>query len=284
MAARNLRRALLALLAFALVGGGALGAAAGSGDPPTTQAARIEDELDGVRADIAAAQQRLDEAVAAKEALAAERARLSERQQALAAQLAAAQRDAQQLAVSLYIAGGRPGALELLGGADVADVAWRESMVETHATRTGEAAHEYQTLLKQADDDVRAAASRAAEVDSRIATATRDIADGNDRANELERQLRIARAREIAPASAAPDDAWARLRMCESSGNYRAVDRSGVYRGAYQFDLRTWQAMGGIGDPVDAPPEEQDLRARMLYAQRGPAPWPVCGRFLRALS
>jgi hypothetical protein len=74
---------------------------------------------------------------------------------------------------------------------------------------------------------------------------------------------------------------WAALRNCESSGRYDIVDASGTYRGAYQFDRPTWASVGGSGDPAAAPPDEQDFRARVLYARRGPQPWPVCGRFLR---
>ena len=70
------------------------------------------------------------------------------------------------------------------------------------------------------------------------------------------------------------------LRDCESTDNYEAISRSGTYRGAYQFDLPTWETVGGTGDPVLAPREEQDARARELYARRGSQPWPVCGRHL----
>lgn len=68
------------------------------------------------------------------------------------------------------------------------------------------------------------------------------------------------------------------IRSCESGGNYRAVSPGGTYRGAYQFDYRTWASVGGSGDPAAASPAEQDRRAAMLYAQRGAQPWPVCGR------
>ncbi len=71
---------------------------------------------------------------------------------------------------------------------------------------------------------------------------------------------------------------WAALRQCESGGNYAAVSPNGRYRGAYQFDRRTWQSVGGSGDPAQASPAEQDMRAQMLYNQRGRSPWPVCGR------
>ena len=73
---------------------------------------------------------------------------------------------------------------------------------------------------------------------------------------------------------------WAALRNCESSGNYQAVSPSGLYRGAYQFDLSTWASVGGSGDPAVASPEEQDHRAQVLWSQRGSSPWPVCGRYL----
>ena len=77
--------------------------------------------------------------------------------------------------------------------------------------------------------------------------------------------------------AAAPQLDWAALAQCESSGNPRAVSPTGRYRGLYQFDLTTWRAVGGTGDPIDDTPAEQTRRARLLYAERGRAPWPVCG-------
>ncbi len=68
----------------------------------------------------------------------------------------------------------------------------------------------------------------------------------------------------------------ASIRRCESGGNYQAVSSSGKYRGAYQFDQRTWQSVGGTGDPAAASPAEQDARARQLQAQRGSSPWANC--------
>jgi peptidoglycan hydrolase CwlO-like protein len=68
-----------------------------------------------------------------------------------------------------------------------------------------------------------------------------------------------------------------RIAQCESGGNPTAVSASGQYRGKYQFDPGTWRGVGGTGDPAAAPEAEQDMRAAMLYARSGPAPWPVCG-------
>ena len=80
--------------------------------------------------------------------------------------------------------------------------------------------------------------------------------------------------------SASLSSAWRRVAQCESGGNPRAVNGAGYY-GLFQFDLQTWRSVGGSGNPADASASEQYSRAKALYAQRGAAPWPVCGRYLR---
>ncbi|RSS63344.1 resuscitation-promoting factor, partial [Streptomyces sp. WAC06614] len=73
---------------------------------------------------------------------------------------------------------------------------------------------------------------------------------------------------------------WGALARCESGGRPGATDPSGTYGGLYQFDVGTWQALGGSGRPQDASGEEQTYRAKKLYVQRGASPWPHCGRRL----
>lgn len=70
--------------------------------------------------------------------------------------------------------------------------------------------------------------------------------------------------------------ALAKLRACESGGNY-ANKKNPSYRGAYQFGYSTWGNFGGYYDPADAPPAVQDEAAYNLYKRRGWQPWPVCG-------
>jgi hypothetical protein len=65
---------------------------------------------------------------------------------------------------------------------------------------------------------------------------------------------------------------WYRLRMCESSNDYR-IDTGNDHYGAYQFDLPTWRSVGGRGYPNRASRAEQDLRALILYRERGWQPW-----------
>jgi hypothetical protein len=84
----------------------------------------------------------------------------------------------------------------------------------------------------------------------------------------------------------APDDFPENLRqifynimMCESGGDPHATENPGGNGGAlghyglFQFDIPTWESVGGHGDPRDASPEEQWMRAYLLYRQRGFQPW-----------
>jgi peptidoglycan hydrolase-like protein with peptidoglycan-binding domain len=80
-----------------------------------------------------------------------------------------------------------------------------------------------------------------------------------------------------ASSSGASSSTLQRIAQCESGGNPAAVSPSGQYRGKYQFSRATWRAMGGTGDPAQAPEAEQDQRAAALLAQAGTSPWPVCG-------
>ena len=80
-------------------------------------------------------------------------------------------------------------------------------------------------------------------------------------------------------ANAASSDDFARLRQCESGGNYAINTGNGFY-GAYQFDRRTWQGLGYPGTANQADPATQDEAASRLQAARGWQPWPSCSRQL----
>jgi len=80
---------------------------------------------------------------------------------------------------------------------------------------------------------------------------------------------------------------WEALRYCESTGNYKAISPTGVYRGAYQFSVETWDWIAGLYyghlvgvDPAEARASDQDRMAKSLYLLRGRGQWPVCGRYL----
>jgi nucleoid-associated protein YgaU len=76
---------------------------------------------------------------------------------------------------------------------------------------------------------------------------------------------------EAAPALTAPTSTLDAIAQCESGGNPRASN--GTHFGSFQFDLKTWQSVGGSGDPRDASVAEQYARAGALMSARGTQPW-----------
>jgi septal ring factor EnvC (AmiA/AmiB activator) len=64
--------------------------------------------------------------------------------------------------------------------------------------------------------------------------------------------------------------------ICESGGNYGAVNPSSGAGGAYQILPSTWELYGGQGQPQSAPKAEQDRIAGEIWADSGPSAW-VCG-------
>jgi hypothetical protein len=75
--------------------------------------------------------------------------------------------------------------------------------------------------------------------------------------------------------------ACTRRHESDTSGGYHAVSRSGIYRGAYQFDRSTWDntarragRLDLVGvDPAAASPADQDFLAFELHSWAGAAPW-----------
>jgi peptidoglycan hydrolase CwlO-like protein len=65
--------------------------------------------------------------------------------------------------------------------------------------------------------------------------------------------------------------------MCESGGNWGAVNPSSGAGGAYQILPSTWELYGGEGNPEDASPQEQSDIAAQIWADSGSAAWVCAG-------
>jgi hypothetical protein len=242
--------------------------------------AEAQANLERIRGEQATAEQHLVELQAEREAIRTEFAGLQVEQQELVTQLEVARRKANDLAVGAYIAGGSSDqASYLFASQEASDLAWRQEMLAIHSDATEEAADEFQRLSDEAVQELGDIAERGERNSSQIEQTEIDLDRYPLAIRIADAQLFEARAQEAARRAAAAEGGWAALRRCESGGNYQTNTGNGFY-GAYQFDLQTWQSMGGTGLPSDAPPEEQDARARALYASRGAQPWPVCGRHL----
>ena len=65
--------------------------------------------------------------------------------------------------------------------------------------------------------------------------------------------------------------------LCESGGNWEAVNPSSGAGGAYQILPSTWELYGGEGDPEDASPSAQSEIAAQIWADSGSAAWVCAG-------
>ncbi|WIB77789.1 transglycosylase family protein [Curtobacterium sp. MCPF17_002] len=78
-----------------------------------------------------------------------------------------------------------------------------------------------------------------------------------------------------APANAAAGSTWDALAQCESGGNW-AINTGNGYYGGLQFNLGTWQANGGAGNPASASRSAQIAVAERVLASQGWGAWPAC--------
>jgi septal ring factor EnvC (AmiA/AmiB activator) len=65
--------------------------------------------------------------------------------------------------------------------------------------------------------------------------------------------------------------------MCESGGNYGAVNPSSGAGGAYQILPSTWQLYGGSGNPQNGSKSQQDSIAAQIWADSGGGAWVCAG-------
>ena len=65
--------------------------------------------------------------------------------------------------------------------------------------------------------------------------------------------------------------------MCESGGDFSAVNPTSGAGGAYQILPSTWHLYGGEGLPQDASPEEQSRIAALIWADSGASAWVCAG-------
>jgi septal ring factor EnvC (AmiA/AmiB activator) len=150
----------------------------------------------------------------------------------------------------------------------------------------------YDERLSEARERIGAVREAAVAAASRLQaiSAEREAALGTLKADidKWVKQVQAARAAEARAASAAEAEEevgrWlggpyaipTYIVMCESGGDYSAVNPSSGAGGAYQILPSTWEGYGGQGLPEDASKAEQDRIAGEIWADSGPSAW-VCG-------
>jgi hypothetical protein len=72
---------------------------------------------------------------------------------------------------------------------------------------------------------------------------------------------------------------WDRVAQCESGGNW-SINTGNGYYGGLQFNLNSWQWVGGTGMPHEASRATQIAMAQRLWERQGWNAWPACSRKL----
>ena len=121
----------------------------------------------------------------------------------------------------------------------------------------------------------RAANQAAAAVTAARAKTEASLSNANGQVAELERQLAEQQAASAGTPAylGGPYSIPTYIVMCESGGNYHALNSSSGAGGAYQILPSTWRAYGGAGAPQDAPKAEQDRIAAEIWRDSGPSAW-----------
>jgi septal ring factor EnvC (AmiA/AmiB activator) len=232
--------------------------------------------------------------------LAAERKRLRRARRALAERL-----------IAIYMSGAPDGASMILASSNLNDLAARTEYldrIESSDSALARRVKEVRNSVKHGLERVAALKARVDAYNERLAAAREEISAVRSRAEasaaelaslESTREASLAELKERigqwvseiqaaeAASRAAAEETVGRwlggpyaiptyIVMCESGGNYGAVNPSSGAGGAYQILPSTWALYGGEGAPQDGSKEEQDRIAGEIWADSGSSAW-VCG-------
>jgi len=233
--------------------------------------------------------------------LAAERRRLRRARRALARRL-----------VAIYESGSPSTASVILASGDFDELATRTEYLQRIEDSDSELAARVEQVRDRVKHEFELVAELKARVDAyneRLAVAREEIAAVRARAQEaaarldslaadrsaslaklkarIERWVGEIEAAEAASRAAAEETVgrWlggpysipTYIVLCESGGNYGALNPSSGAGGAYQILPSTWESYGGKGAPHEAPKAEQDRIAAEIWADSGGGAWVCAG-------
>lgn len=284
------RRALVGAVALLSVAGSLTAAAAPTDSgPPWMDAEAAARELVDAHIRLLRANEALTDAGDELAALIDTQSLTADDTLVIASELQEVRETARDLVIEAYVSGGAVSdALYILDSQTANDFAYRLTIVNEGTAAVARSQSVYISKHSQATADVVDLADRIDAMDGAIEVAEREIVAAERAIPAAEWVLEVAQIHQRADGflerfsrvDPAPEQ-WAELRHCESTSVYSTQTGNGFY-GAYQFTARTWVRMGGKGLASEATPEEQDARARLLYAMTGSGygrggSWPKCG-------
>lgn len=276
-----------ALIATVTTSAGAAQLAAESSNPALFDLALAQRNLDEINEDVDRLRDEVDDLLQSVDGLTIERDFIELNQQGRNERLQESRTQARNMSIDAYIGIGPPASgIVVLDAESANDLAYRNGLLRHQAERLQTAAQTYALLSGEADGNVLALSDSINDALRRAEALNRELIRQTDRVDDAEWVVSIAAIHAKADATFARSgraeptpEQWQKLRFCESTETYN-IDTGNTFYGAYQFTWETWGTVDGDGNPAHAPPAEQDARARLLYADRGSQPWPICGRFL----
>jgi septal ring factor EnvC (AmiA/AmiB activator) len=156
-------------------------------------------------------------------------------------------------------------------------VASLKARVDAYDEELAAARSEIAAVRARADEAVARLDSLAAERSSSLAKLKTRIGEWVSEIQTAEAASREAAEETVGRWLGGPYSIPTYIVMCESGGNYSAVNPGSGAGGAYQILPSTWELYGGSGAPQDAPKAEQDRIAAEIWADSGGSAWVCAG-------
>ncbi len=159
---------------------------------------------------------------------------------------------------------------------ELAAVEDAEDRAEAFTERVAAARDEIAAVRASAEGEAAALAALRGQRQAAIETLQAKVAEWTAEVQRLERIS----AREAQQEVAEWFGDWAipeSIVLCESGGNWDAVNPSSGAGGAYQILPSTWELYGGEGNPEDASPGAQSAIAAQIWADSGASAWVCAG-------
>ncbi len=160
---------------------------------------------------------------------------------------------------------------------DLRRVAALKRRADAHTRRLAAARSEISAVRGEAESAAAALESVAAARSAALATLRVRIGSWVDDIEAAEAASRAAAEEVVGRWLGGPFSIPAYIVMCESGGDYGALNASSGAGGAYQILPSTWELYGGQGEPQNAAKEEQDRIAAEIWADSGGSAWVCAG-------
>jgi peptidoglycan hydrolase CwlO-like protein len=145
--------------------------------------------------------------------------------------------------------------------------------VDAHNAALAAARDQIAAVRMEAEASAATLASANAEREASIDSLKGDIAGWQKQVRKQQQVSAEQAEEEVAQNLGGPYSIPTYIVMCESGGDYSALNPSSGAGGAYQIIPSTWEAYGGEGLPQEASRAEQDRIAALIWADVGASAW-----------